>query len=156
MGPKRNDPCACGSGKKFKKCCGVGGPQPRGNQPSLPPLDAFDRATTSTYPLILSNMSTADIIEWASPPARLRETQDPGAQHHLEAHVLFKQGIRCAQSGDLEQGELLIASAFLLDFRSFRMWPSPAEPMPAGVPMLEYGLLSDIINAPQDPREGVS
>ncbi|WP_212635429.1 SEC-C metal-binding domain-containing protein, partial [Rhodobacter capsulatus] len=27
-GPKvgRNDPCPCGSGKKFKKCCGAGGP----------------------------------------------------------------------------------------------------------------------------------
>ncbi|MET0255502.1 MAG: SEC-C metal-binding domain-containing protein, partial [Luteibacter sp.] len=22
----RNDPCACGSGKKFKKCCGAGTP----------------------------------------------------------------------------------------------------------------------------------
>jgi uncharacterized protein len=21
---KRNDPCPCGSGKKFKKCCGMG------------------------------------------------------------------------------------------------------------------------------------
>lgn len=21
--PKRNDPCPCGSGKKFKKCCGT-------------------------------------------------------------------------------------------------------------------------------------
>ncbi len=21
--PKRNDPCSCGSGKKFKKCCGA-------------------------------------------------------------------------------------------------------------------------------------
>ncbi|HSF23252.1 MAG TPA: SEC-C metal-binding domain-containing protein, partial [Blastocatellia bacterium] len=27
-GPKagRNDPCPCGSGKKFKKCCGAGQP----------------------------------------------------------------------------------------------------------------------------------
>ena len=22
ISPKRNDPCSCGSGKKFKKCCG--------------------------------------------------------------------------------------------------------------------------------------
>jgi uncharacterized protein YecA (UPF0149 family) len=22
----RNDPCPCGSGKKFKKCCGAGAP----------------------------------------------------------------------------------------------------------------------------------
>jgi uncharacterized protein YecA (UPF0149 family) len=22
-GPKRNDPCPCGSGKKYKKCCGA-------------------------------------------------------------------------------------------------------------------------------------
>ncbi len=25
--PKRNDPCPCGSGKKFKQCCGVSGPK---------------------------------------------------------------------------------------------------------------------------------
>lgn len=24
--PGRNEPCSCGSGKKFKKCCGAGGP----------------------------------------------------------------------------------------------------------------------------------
>ncbi|MGD2108800.1 MAG: SEC-C metal-binding domain-containing protein [Phycisphaerae bacterium] len=23
--PKRNDPCPCGSGKKYKQCCGKGG-----------------------------------------------------------------------------------------------------------------------------------
>ncbi len=22
-GPKRNEPCPCGSGKKYKKCCGL-------------------------------------------------------------------------------------------------------------------------------------
>jgi uncharacterized protein len=26
-GPGRNAPCSCGSGKKFKKCCGTGTPQ---------------------------------------------------------------------------------------------------------------------------------
>ena len=26
-GLRRNDPCPCGSGEKFKKCCGVGGPE---------------------------------------------------------------------------------------------------------------------------------
>jgi hypothetical protein len=145
----------------LKKCCGVGGPSggpsggPRGNQPSSSPLDVFERASTSTHSVSLSDMSTADIMEWASPPARLKETQDQGAQDFLEAHVLFKQGIQCAQSGDLEQGEVLIASAFLLDNRAVQTWPSP-EPMPAGVPMLEYKLLFDMINAPQDPRKGVS
>ena len=24
-GAKPNDPCTCGSGKKYKKCCGAGG-----------------------------------------------------------------------------------------------------------------------------------
>ncbi|MEW6759152.1 MAG: SEC-C metal-binding domain-containing protein, partial [Acidobacteriota bacterium] len=27
-GPGRNDPCPCGSGKKFKKCCLGKDPQP--------------------------------------------------------------------------------------------------------------------------------
>ncbi len=26
-GPKRNDPCPCGSGKKYKKCCGGRAPR---------------------------------------------------------------------------------------------------------------------------------
>ena len=26
--PGRNDPCPCGSGKKFKRCCGSAGPVP--------------------------------------------------------------------------------------------------------------------------------
>ena len=25
VGPGRNDPCPCGSGKKYKKCCGASG-----------------------------------------------------------------------------------------------------------------------------------
>ena len=25
--PKRNDPCPCGSGKKYKNCCGQSGPK---------------------------------------------------------------------------------------------------------------------------------
>jgi len=25
--PKRNDPCPCGSGKKYKNCCGKSGPK---------------------------------------------------------------------------------------------------------------------------------
>ena len=25
--PKRNDPCPCGSGKKYKQCCGISGPK---------------------------------------------------------------------------------------------------------------------------------
>jgi preprotein translocase subunit SecA len=25
--PKRNDPCPCGSGKKYKQCCGKSGPK---------------------------------------------------------------------------------------------------------------------------------
>lgn len=29
----RNDPCSCGSGKKFKNCCGASGPSPGGTAP---------------------------------------------------------------------------------------------------------------------------
>jgi hypothetical protein len=150
MAPNRNAPCPCGSGKKIKKCCGVDGLKVRGNQPTLPPLEAYESNTTTKGPRI-SEMSTADIIEWASPPANLKETQDPGAQEYLEAHQLFMQGIRCAQNGDLDQGEVLIASAFCLDDRVMKAWPKP-EPMPDGVPMLDYELLVDMLSAPQDPR----
>ncbi|HNO64105.1 MAG TPA: SEC-C metal-binding domain-containing protein, partial [Thauera aminoaromatica] len=27
-GPGCNDPCPCGSGKKYKKCCGANGAEP--------------------------------------------------------------------------------------------------------------------------------
>jgi preprotein translocase subunit SecA len=34
----RNDPCPCGSGKKYKKCHGAGGPPPTsGAKPAVPP-----------------------------------------------------------------------------------------------------------------------
>ena len=134
----------------MKKCCGVGRLGVQGNQPSLPPLEEYARNTIKVGPEI-SEMTTADIIEWASPPRNLRETQDPGAQEYLEAHQLFMQGIRCAQSGDLDQGESLIATAFLLDDRVWKVWPKQ-EPMPAGVPMLEYQILLDMLSVPQDPR----
>ncbi|MBI3442110.1 MAG: tetratricopeptide repeat protein [Proteobacteria bacterium] len=35
MNPGRNDPCPCGSGKKFKRCCGINGAQPRMDQSGL-------------------------------------------------------------------------------------------------------------------------
>ncbi|MGH9364250.1 MAG: SEC-C metal-binding domain-containing protein, partial [Thermoanaerobaculia bacterium] len=37
MAPGRNEPCPCGSGKKFKRCCGARGPIGRaGTGPSAP------------------------------------------------------------------------------------------------------------------------
>ena len=31
-GPGRNDPCPCGSGKKYKKCCGANGAEAEGGE----------------------------------------------------------------------------------------------------------------------------
>ena len=45
MKPDRNAPCPCGSGKKFKKCCGVHASRGQGSlaDPLAPTLEAFER-----------------------------------------------------------------------------------------------------------------
>src|SRR5262249_54239300 len=37
----RNEPCACGSGVKFKRCCGSGTREASARQAPLPPLQAL-------------------------------------------------------------------------------------------------------------------
>ena len=42
MKPGRNDPCPCGSGKRYKHCCGqVGGESPPPQTTTVPPLHAL-------------------------------------------------------------------------------------------------------------------
>ena len=62
MAPDRNAPCPCGSGKKMKKCCGVGGIYQRGlnarGKGKLPPPEASEIDTTTSGRRI-SDMSIA-------------------------------------------------------------------------------------------------
>jgi hypothetical protein len=49
--PGRNDPCSCGSGKKFKRCCGTGTAANTGASPPLAPA----RTTRRSMPTIVNN-----------------------------------------------------------------------------------------------------
>ena len=64
MAPDRNAPCPCGSGKKMKKCCGVGGIYQRGLNARipevLPPPEASQiYSYTTTSGRRISDMSIA-------------------------------------------------------------------------------------------------
>ncbi|HEY5682465.1 MAG TPA: SEC-C metal-binding domain-containing protein, partial [Sulfuricaulis sp.] len=43
MKPERNDPCPCGSGKKYKKCCGSSQQQTATDTSSVEPTTAAER-----------------------------------------------------------------------------------------------------------------
>ena len=57
--PERNDPCPCGSGKKYKKCCYLNQPvSPYNPEEKLHMLDKFNHAVTELpgYEQILTNL----------------------------------------------------------------------------------------------------
>lgn len=63
--PERNDPCPCGSGAKYKRCCGVAGP-------ALPEIDAAD-----LWLLVVDRLPGTELAALAAsgavPPAVLTE-----------------------------------------------------------------------------------
>ena len=94
-------------------------PDPRGTQ-----RDGDDRGGgTGTWRQHTATKETTDdktpeeLIAMCAPPPRLRETDDPEAVAHLEAHALFAAGVRCGRHGDLDGAKAQIAPAYLLDDR---------------------------------------
>jgi tetratricopeptide (TPR) repeat protein len=79
VNPRRNDPCACGSGKKYKKCCGqtaaqgAGGAGRRGNPATAP------RALTAAQMPVLAAHSRAGRYPELECCARELLTHDPDA-----------------------------------------------------------------------------
>jgi hypothetical protein len=56
----RNDPCGCGSGKKYKKCCGA----PKGTPASLRPKDIKDFELTPGLAEVLQASLDASYVEY--------------------------------------------------------------------------------------------
>lgn len=79
---------------------------------------------------------------------RSLKTTDPKAADYDEANVLFAQGVRCARSGDKEQGVAQIATAYLLDGRSIIWAPKLPENADAYSKnhLLDAELLMDLIH----------
>ncbi len=81
MIPGRNDPCLCGSGKKYKKCC-------LGKAPTTPAKPVAQPATRTTafeaeprfYPAVTSYCTQA----------ALAEALKPGGMVHIHPYVLIK------------------------------------------------------------------
>ena len=122
-----------------------GGPAPAPAR-GAPAIWHDDTATGSE----ITGKSPDEIIALSSPCPRLRETADPDAAAHLEAHELFCTGIRCGRHGDLDGAKTQIASAFLLDDRSLQVWLA-RDPVPrADVPLLDYPLLHAMLSHDKD------
>lgn len=69
----RNDPCSCGSGRKFKKCCGS--PQkPASGSSVRPSLVYGERVPAGPLPQILENLQRADASrrEWLARCGHIR------------------------------------------------------------------------------------
>lgn len=64
--PQRNDPCTCGSGKKYKKCCGAKIASERLKRAQLLPKSGFlsqsGRSATSLAGSILKSIGTNEGI----------------------------------------------------------------------------------------------
>lgn len=95
--PQRNDPCPCGSGKKFKKCCGA--PKPRGPQPNGN-AELFQRASSA--------LAAGKFLEAESCcQAMLRHY--PG-----NADIQHLCGIVCYRLGNLSEARARLTSAVQL------------------------------------------
>lgn len=90
MATGRNDPCPCGSGKKYKKCCAAKQEQPSGLEPAIRMKGgvAFDPE---------AGVFRAVVHSWANPDCEgePREWQSGQAfQFEDEAMSFYKMNIR--------------------------------------------------------------
>ena len=95
----RNDPCSCGSGKKFKKCCG---------QHTTP---STSRATKKPAELIQegANLHQAGLLELAEDAYRQALAIQ---KNNVDALNLL--GVLCHQTGRSEEGGMLVQQAVKL------------------------------------------
>jgi len=131
MKPERNDPCPCGSGKKYKKCCGANASP----QPVAAPVDlagqaaaAFERGDFATSIRISQQILETDP---SNPKANhilglslLQTRQLPSAITHLEKalrrephnpFLLNNLAFACHANGDLAAAERYARKALKAD-----------------------------------------
>ena len=82
MKPGRNDPCPCGSGKKYKKCCWGG----------VPPAPAPAAAEAASLPAAIpvSERRFYPAVTSYCTQAALEEALKPGGTVHIHPYVLIK------------------------------------------------------------------
>jgi hypothetical protein len=88
MKPGRNEPCPCGSKKKFKRCHGSGGPAVKGLPPELHSRveDAALRQQFATYePILRQSILFMEAVEKAAMGNREQAKRDYGLM--LDAHM---------------------------------------------------------------------
>jgi hypothetical protein len=68
---KRNDPCPCGSGKKYKKCCGLKEAKSRQEQRSLFNIPLSSGPVKSLSERLIKVLGSKDTIQ---PPDELPES----------------------------------------------------------------------------------
>lgn len=96
MKPQRNDPCPCGSGRKFKKCCGSGA--------ALPGVDAGQAFQLAAHHYQTGNLGQAEAV------CRQILGAEPGF-----APALDLLGVIAFQTGHADAAEGLIRRAIQAD-----------------------------------------
>jgi hypothetical protein len=105
----RNDPCKCGSGRKYKKCCGTGRSSlalAPNTQPATPEMQLVIETSTG---LAVRNISAAMPRRLLEPQGKEAEnvTHDAAATWGL-ADFVFEPSIRRRSSGIRELGDGII------------------------------------------------
>lgn len=98
--PGRNDPCPCGSGLKYKKCCGRGGNRPVAT-PRGSPAPAVGAVLEQAHALYRSGQLTQSA-------QMLLQVLSVAPRHAATLHLL---GIIRHQLGDLQQARRLLSRA---------------------------------------------
>jgi len=122
----RNEPCPCGSGKKYKRCCGVGAapklsvPNPTGpGAPQLPP--GFD-------PNSLSTEEQQQMVQFAQAFQRLPKGQLQRLQSIMQRAMSGKDVTR--EAAELESS---LPPDFQEMLKNFKMPNMPGMNLPAGL-----------------------
>jgi len=146
-GPGRNDPCPCGSGRKFKQCCAIA-PQARTAAPAAAPLNplnmkAGDSITeagqlSSNFSPLQRVLRLGPTTVAAAAPAAAVETSQAG-EETARAYLNLARGYLAARRvGDAIQAW---RQATRLDPTNHAAWQD------LGVALMQIGRLPDAIGA---------
>jgi tetratricopeptide (TPR) repeat protein len=135
----RNDPCSCGSGRKFKQCCGAGR---RASATSEPPRDAW-RQLPNLGPLSeAGKLREAAGLRESMYGARIPFGAPGNAGTSAKRQTGAADRFRRRGIGLLQQGKLAAAIAALR--QAIRLEPSNAEPHGAlGLALLRSNRLAE-------------
>ena len=111
----RNDPCPCGSGKKYKHCHGLPAAAPQPAQATLPPDDAHDSATTLAIDWLTGRHRKGFKTALDSLLAEWWPEDSPRKHRQLDAEVLGALQINLTE-WLLAEGDILVKGERVLIF----------------------------------------